>query len=106
MGDNEGIEARVEQAEGNLGEGRIESLAYDKAADDMAVPEVLHEHHIKPVLEARQLWKEAQERPLRVGLPVVYDEAGTRFCYDTVSDPPVKQQMACIGQEKGRDTIK
>jgi hypothetical protein len=43
---------------------------------------------------------------LRVGLPVVYDEAGTVFCYETVSDPPVKKQMACIGYEKGRETVK
>jgi hypothetical protein len=106
MGDNEGIEQLVEQAEANLGAGRIETLAYDKAADDIKVHEVLHDHHIKPVIQARQLWKEEKERPLRVGLPVVYDEAGTVFCYDTVSDPPVKQQMACIGYEKGRETIK
>jgi hypothetical protein len=105
-GDNEGIEALVEQAETNLGEGRIETMAYDKAADDGKVHELLHEHHIKPVIENRQLWKEEKERSLRVGLPVVYDEAGTVFCYDTVSDPPVKQQMACIGYEKGRDTVK
>ena len=96
----------MEQAEANLGEGRIETLAYDKAADDIKVHEMLHEHHIKPVIQMRALWKEEKERPLRVGLPVVYDEAGTVFCYDTVSDPPVRQQMACIGYEKGRGTVK
>jgi Transposase DDE domain len=105
-GDNAGIEALVEQAEANLGAGRIETLAYDKAADDGKVHEMLHEHDIKPVIENRTLWKEEKERPLRVGLPVVYDEAGTVFCYDTVSDPPVKQQMACIGYEKDRGTVK
>jgi hypothetical protein len=106
MGDNEGVEPLVEQAVANLGEGRIETLAYDKAADDIKVHETLHGHGIKPVIQARQLWKEEKERPLRVGLPVVYDEAGTAFCYDTVSDPPVKKQMACIGYEKGRETVK
>jgi hypothetical protein len=106
MGDNEGIGQLVEQAEANLGAGRIETLAYDKAADDQKVHEVLHDHHIKPVIQVRQLWKEEKERSLRVGLPVVYDEAGTVYCYDTVSDPPVKQKMACIGYEKGRETIK
>ena len=105
-GDNEGVEALVEQAEANLGGGRIETLAYDKAADDSEVHETLHEHGIKPVIQVRALWKEEQERPLRVGLPVVYDEAGTAFCHDTVSDPPVKKQMACIGYEKGRETVK
>ncbi|MFL6226675.1 MAG: transposase [Actinomycetes bacterium] len=106
LGDNEGIAPLIEQAEANLGEGRIETLAYDKAADDSQVHELLHEHQIKPVIQVRQLWKEEQERPLRVGLPVVYDEAGTVFCYDTVSDPPVRKQMACIGYEKGRETVK
>jgi hypothetical protein len=106
LGDNEGIAPLVEQAEANLGEGRIETLAYDKAADDSAVHAVLHEHHIKPVIQVRQLWKGEQEKPLRVGLPVVYDEAGTVFCYDTVSDPPVRKQMACIGYEKDRGTVK
>jgi hypothetical protein len=105
-GDNEGIEPLVEQAEANLGEGRIETLAYDKAADDAKVHETLHGHHIKPVIQMRALWKEEKERSLRVGLPLVYDEAGTVFCYDTVSEPPVKKQMACIGFEKGRGTVK
>jgi hypothetical protein len=97
LGDNEGIEALVEQAEANLGRGRIETLADDKAADDQKVHELLHEHDIKPVIQIRKLWKDEQEKTLRVGLPVVYNEAGTVFCYDTVSDPPVKKQMACIG---------
>jgi hypothetical protein len=106
MGDNQGVLPLVEQAEANLGAGRIETLAYDKAADDIKVHEALHEHHIKPVIQVRQSWKEEKERPLRVGLPVVYDEAGTAFCYDTVSNPPVKKKMACIGYEKGRETVK
>lgn len=106
LGDNEGVEALVEQAEANLGEGRIETLAYDKAADDIKVHEVLRDHGIKPVIEVRALWKDEKEKPLRIGLPVVYDEAGTAFCYDTVSDPPLKREMACIGYEKGRETVK
>jgi hypothetical protein len=106
LGDNEGVAGLVEQAEANLGKGRIETLAYDKAADDIKVHEKLHEHGIKPVIENRQLWKEEKEKVLRVGLPLVYDEAGTVFCYDTVSDPPVKRQMACIGYEKDRETVK
>jgi hypothetical protein len=106
MGDNEGLEALVEQAEANLGERRIETMAYDKAADDIKVHQTLHEHHIKAVIENRQLWKQEKEKVLRLGLPVVYDEAGSAFCYDTVSEPPVKQQMACIGYEKDRETVK
>jgi hypothetical protein len=106
LGDNDGIAALVEQAEGNIGAGRIETLAYDKAADDIKVHETLHEHSIKPVIEVRELWKQEKEKVVRVGLPVVYDEAGTLFCYNTLSDPPVKQQMACIGYEKDRGTVK
>lgn len=106
LGDNEGIEALLEQAESNLGKGRLQTLAYDKAADDSKVHEVLHEHDIKPLIQNRALWKQEKEKPLRVGLPLVYDESGTVYCYDTVSDPPIKQKMACIGYEKGRETIK
>lgn len=106
LGDNEGVAPLLEQAVANLGEGRIQTMAYDKAADDAGVHEILHEQHIKPVIQIRQLWKDEQEKVLRVGLPVVYDEAGTVCCYDTVSDPPVKKPMACIGYEKGRETIK
>jgi hypothetical protein len=106
FGDNEGVAALLEQATANLGERRIETMAYDKAADDKKVHEVLHEHAIKPVIQMRALWKEEKERSLRVGLPVVYDEAGTLFCYDTLSEAPVKRPMACIGYEKDRGTIK
>jgi Transposase DDE domain len=106
LGDNEGIAPLLEQAESNLGAGRIETLAYDKAADDAKVHELLHEQGVKPVIQVRQMWQQEKEQVLRVGLPLVYDEAGTVFCYDTVSDPPVKKQMACIGYEKGRETVK
>jgi hypothetical protein len=106
LADNHGIEPLVEQAVANLGEGRIETLAYDKAGDDIKVHELLHEQGIKPVIQTRALWKDEQEKTLRVGLPMVYDEAGTVYCYDTVSDPPVKKKMACIGYEKGRETVK
>jgi hypothetical protein len=106
LGDNEGVEALAEQAQANLPEGRIQTLAYDKAADDIKVHEALADRGIKPVVQMRALWKEEKERPLRVGLPVVYDEAGTLFCYDTSSDPPVRRQMSCIGHEKERGTVK
>ncbi len=47
VGDNERVAALVEQAESNLPVGRMETLAYDKAADDEAVQEVWHGHGIK-----------------------------------------------------------
>jgi hypothetical protein len=108
-GDNEWVEALVVQAEANLPEGRIETLAYDKAADDGDVHAVLHAHGIKPVIQNRALWREEPERPLPGGCAprhVVHDEAGTIFCYDTVSDPPVRHRMAYVGYEKDRETLK
>jgi len=105
-GDNEGIEALVEQAEANLPEGRIETMAYDKAADDSKVHGMLADNGIKPVIQMRALWKDEKEKTLRVGLPVVYDEAGTLFCHDAASDPPVKRQMSCIGHEADRGPVK
>jgi hypothetical protein len=111
VGDNEQIEALVEQALANLPEGRIETLAYDKAADDEKVHEALQGHGIKPVIQNRALWQGEPERPLpgakgRYPLHVVHDEAGTVYCYDMVSDPPVRHQMAYIGYESDRETLK
>ena len=37
---------------------------------------------------------------------VVYDEAGTLHCYDRTSQPMVRHQMAYIGHEPSRGTIK
>ena len=58
VGDNEMIGALLEQARANLPASRIESLAYDKAADDEAVHRLLHTAGIKPLIENRRLWKE------------------------------------------------
>jgi hypothetical protein len=104
-GDNELIEPLVEQAQANLPEGRIETLAYDKAADDGKVHEALHQRGIKPVIQMRALWKDEKEKVLRVGLPLVYDEAGTVFCYDK-GEPPLRRQMAYVGHEEDRGTVR
>jgi Transposase DDE domain len=88
---------------------RIETLAYDKAADDGAVHDGLAEHGIKPLIQMRALWKDETERllPGHDGRSnIVYDEAGTLYCYDKVSDPPVRQRMAYIGYEAKRTTLK
>jgi hypothetical protein len=42
----------------------------------------------------------------RTPLNIVYDQAGTVFCYDRVSETPVRQPMAYIGQEAERGTLK
>jgi Transposase DDE domain/Transposase domain (DUF772) len=108
-GDNERVAALVEQAEANLPPQRMETLAYDKAADDEDVHGVLHSHGIKPVIQNRALWKTEPERTLpgrRYSLNLIYDESGTIHCYDTVSEPPVRHRMAYVGYEKDRGTVK
>lgn len=107
-GDNEMLPEVLAQARANLPAGRIRTLAFDKAADDNAVHELLHDAGIKPVIQNRALWKEEPERSLggRFPLHLVHDEAGSVFCYDQISDPPVRHAMACIGYEPDRETIK
>ncbi len=99
----------VEQAEENLGGKRIRSLLYDKAADTNEVHGFLSRRGIKAVVQQRSLWREEQERVLP-GLQgrqnIVYDEAGTVYCYDTVSEPVVRHRMAYIGYEPSRGTLK
>jgi hypothetical protein len=107
-GDNERIPELVQQAQANLPPERIKTLAYDKAADDGAVHEFLHEAQIKPVIHNRHFQVEEPEKVLggRTPLHIVYDQAGTVFCYDKVSETPVRHPMACIGHEPQRGTIK
>ncbi len=109
-GDNECIEHLVEQARGNVPADRIQTLAYDKAADDVKVHETLHEAGIKPLIQNRACWPKdgEQEKVIggRVPLHVVHDEAGTVYCYDTVSKVPVRRAMSYAGHEKSRGTLK
>lgn len=107
--DNEQLPALLSQAQGNLPADRIATLAYDKAADDEKVHELLADAGIKPLIQNRSLWKdELERRPpgKRVPLNVVHDEAGTMYCYDKVSDPPVRHALAYIGYEPDRHTLK
>jgi hypothetical protein len=108
-GDNEMLPDLLAQAQANLPAERIQTVAYDKAADDGEVHEVLHDAGVKPVIQNRALWKEESERllPDHDGTSnIVYDEAGTVYCYDKVSDPPVRRPMAYIGHEPNRGTLK
>jgi hypothetical protein len=108
-GDNEEVEALLAHAQANLPEGRIETMAYDKAADDVKVHEVLAEAGVKPVIQNRACWPKDGEREKvtggRIPLHIVHDEAGTVHCYDT-SDPPVRRAMSYMGHEKSRGTLK
>jgi hypothetical protein len=110
-GDNERVETLVLQAKENLPEGRIQTMAYDKAADDEKVHECLHENGIKPLIQNRALWKAEPDRvlpgpPGRYPLNVVYDESGTIHCYDMESQPAVRHRMSYVGHEKDRGTLK
>ncbi len=107
-GDNELIGDLLAQAEQNLPAQRIETMAYDKAADDGAVHELLHEKGIRPLIQNRTFKVDEEEKVLggRVPLNVVYDQAGTVYCYDRVSPEPVRHAMAYIGHEAERGTLK
>jgi hypothetical protein len=109
VGDNEMIGPLLDDLRPRLPARRIETLAYDKAADDEKVHQVLHAAGIKPVIQNRALWKTEPERmlPGHTGRSnVVYDEAGTVYCYDKVSTPIVRRRMAYIGHEPKRGTLK
>jgi hypothetical protein len=108
VGDNEVIPALVDEAKDNLPPDRIETLAYDKAADSNEVHEYLDDQQIAPLVEVRSLWKQEHHRPVpgHEGDNIVHDELGTILCYDTASDPPVQHRMAYIGHEKSRRTLK
>jgi hypothetical protein len=108
-GDNEELEALVQEAKANLPEDRMQTLAYDKAADDGEVHQMLEDARIRPVIENRSMWKEDFERMLPGhdgNSNVVYDESGTVYCYDKQSQPPVRHRMAYIGGEPDRGTLK
>lgn len=109
VGDNQALPDILDSAQANVGEDRIKTLAFDKAADDVETHKTLNQAGIKPVIQNRRLWKEEPERKLpghdgRSNM--VYDEAGTVYCYDKVSDPPVRRAMSYIGHEAARGTLK
>ena len=108
-GDNELLPELVDQGRANLPQGRMQTLAYDKAADTVEVHKKLHACGIKPVIQNRALWKEEQEKMLPGhdgNSNIVYDEAGTLYCYDRVSEPMIRRPMAYIGHEASRGTLK
>jgi hypothetical protein len=108
-GDNELLPALVTQAQANLPAGRIRTLAYDKAADTEDVHAYLSGQKIAPIIQNRSLWRDDSERMLPGhdgNSNVVYDESGTVYCYDKISEPAVRHRMSYIGHEPRRQTIK
>ena len=108
-GDGETLPAVLGQARGNLPPDRIQTLAYDKAADTEEVHRESNRVEITPVIQIRGLWKTEPERllPGHVGTSnVVDDELSTIYCYDKVSEPPVRHKISDIGHEPERETLK
>jgi Transposase DDE domain/Transposase domain (DUF772) len=108
-GDGETLPVLLDQAQANLPEGRIKTVAYDKAADSQDVHKRLSGEGITPLIQTREMWKQEPERMLPGhdgSSNVVYKEDGTIYCYDKVSDPPVRHPMAYIGYEPERETLK
>jgi hypothetical protein len=108
-GDNEVLPELVDQGQANLPTERMDTLAYDKAADDIKVHEKLKAAGIRPVIQNRSLWKQETEQMLPGhdgNSNIVYDEAGTLYCYDRVSQPMVRHRMGYIGPEPQRGTLK
>jgi len=107
--DHDLVSPLIQQAKANLPAGRIETLAYDKAADDREIHELLRDEEIKPVIQIRNCWQNQTEKLVpgqeRRG-NIVHNEAGTVFCVDTTSRPTVKHQMAYVGHEADRGTLK
>jgi hypothetical protein len=108
-GDGETLPTVLGQAQANLPPGRIKTLAYDKAADSDEVHRDLSRQEITPLIQVRALWQTEPERllPGHDGTSnVVYDELGTIYCYDKVSEHPIRHKMSFIGHEPGRETLK
>ena len=108
-GDGETLPVIFARGQANLPADRIQTLAYDKAADSEDVHELLAGKEITPLIQMRALWQTEHERMLPGNdgsSNVVYDENGTIYCYDKVSDPPVRHKMAYIGHEPDRGTLK
>ena len=108
-GDGETLPVILGQAEADLPADRIETLAYDKAADTEDVHGLLSRKGITPLIEMRGLWQTEPERMLPGhdgSSNVVYTEDGTIYCYDKVSEPPVRHKMSYIGHEPERETLK
>ena len=109
-GDGETLPALLEQAEANLPRGSDQDLGLRQGGRRRGgARAALHGEGIKPLIQIRALWKEEPERllpghdgTLERGLR----RGGTIYCYDKVSEPPVRHKMSYIGHEPERETLK
>ena len=86
----------IAQARASLPDRRRTRWTFDQAADTPPIGDSLtgvgeHEHRL-PGHEPES--------------PVVCDDAGTLYCYDRHSDPPMRHRMAYAGHEPARGTLK
>jgi hypothetical protein len=58
------IPSLVEGMDRVLPQGRLQTFAYDKAADDEKIHDLLHRRHVRPLIEIRSMWKDELDRPL------------------------------------------
>ena len=108
-GDNEMIGDLLRQAKKNLPEDRIETLAYDKAADDGAVHELLHDEQVRPVIQNRTFQaRRTREGPGRPHAARTWST--TRPARRSATTGSVRRRcviaMAYIGHEAERGTLK
>ena len=98
--DNQSMPDLVEQGQANLPEGRIETLAYDKAADDDK--STIADRRASPG-DPEPAAVEGQTEQMLPGHDGTSTSSTTRrarlHCYDCTSQPVVRHQMAYIGYE-------
>ena len=109
VGDGELLPVSLKPSEANLLPDRIETLAYDKAADSEAVHKLLSSKGITPLIQMPGLRQADPDRMLpghEVSSRVVYTEDSTIYWYDKVKNPLVRHKMSYIGLESERETLK
>lgn len=109
-GDGETLPVLLDKALERLPEGRMQTLAYDMAADSEPFHHALHERGVRPVVQMRKLWKDRPHRPLpgcrSTPVKLTYDEGGTVHCWDDSGPVPVRRRMTYFGHEPKRGTLK
>jgi hypothetical protein len=82
--------------------GKCETLAADRGYDDVKLHKMLwNEHGIKPIIDIRNMWKDADKtRQLEDYENVVYDYKGSVYC--VCMETGIQREMCVGGFEKDR----
>lgn len=90
--------------------GRLQTLAYDKAADGTPFHDSLVARQVKPVVQMRRQWRGEPYRDLPGSagrpVPIRYDQDGTVYCQADENGQPTFRPMYFRGYEKDRGTLK